>query len=120
MSLASACLGVTILIVGISVSAFAQCVRFDSGYPVFKSLYYVSAPDSVGDRLVVGAFNSKAKFERLSLIPLPLVTIHGALHQCFDRVNMFLWNGTTPSRSWLRSTTVREWFRNRTKPRSLH
>lgn len=71
MNLASVCLSVMVLTGGLSVSAFTQCVPFDSGYPVFKSLHYVSAPDSVGDRLVVGGFSSKADLERLGLIPLP-------------------------------------------------
>jgi hypothetical protein len=72
MNFVSVPLLVTALIGGTAVSAFAQCMTFDSShYPVFQSLYYVSAPNVTGDRLVVGAFNSVADFQRLANIPTP-------------------------------------------------
>jgi hypothetical protein len=72
MNFVSVPLLVTALIGGTAASAFAQCMTFDSShYPVFQSLYYVSAPNPTGDLLVVGAFSSVADFQRLANIPLP-------------------------------------------------
>jgi hypothetical protein len=63
---------VAILICGASISSFAQCVPFDgSDYPVFQSLFYVSAPNWAGDQLVVGSFKMPTDWQRLNNIPLP-------------------------------------------------
>lgn len=61
-----------VLVGGASNSSFAECLTFDSRYPVPKSLLYVSAPNTAGDRLVVAAPNSSTDwFTLTNLLPVP-------------------------------------------------
>jgi hypothetical protein len=61
----------TILISGTSIPSFAQCATFESTYPILSSLLYVSAPNSAGDRLIVGGFSLSDYMKLGNLVPLP-------------------------------------------------
>jgi len=57
---------------------YPPCARYPSGYVPFVSVYYISGPNSNGDRLLVGTMTWGTWTILQSLIPLPDVT-----NQCF-------------------------------------